>query len=341
MSVTAEAVKVRQYATGDMSEVVSLWNRVLVRDGISERQFMLKVLADWNFDPAGCYVAVAPGSTPGSVSGSVSGSSDGSNGDTKVVGFMLGIVRLNPLEGIGMQEDLGWITSFFVDPAYERMGIGEKLLDEVMGYMQRMNRKVVNVSTYVPNYFIAGVDVDAYASGHAFLKKHGFKKREGDAGGMDVVGMGNELQDMVVPEKVKQQVKDLAAEGIELRMFEAKYAYSLLRFLREEFAGDWASVIVDKMKKGTDDEIIVAVKDEEVLGYVQWNGAHFGPFGVSERLRGKGIGSILFWQVVEQMKKAGEHFIWLAWTGGAAARFYAEKGGLREVRRHEVLIKKL
>ncbi|QDU32767.1 Acetyltransferase (GNAT) family protein [Poriferisphaera corsica] len=318
MSVTVEAICVREYAVGDLEGVVSLWNQVLVRDGISERVFMEKVLADWNFDPAGCYVAV-----------------DQTSGG--VIGFMLGIVRLNPLEGIGMQEDLGWITSFFVDPVYERMGIGSRLLKEVMGYMQRMNRRLVNVSTYVPNYFIAGVDIDAYASGWAFLKKHGFEKREGG----DVVGMGNELQDMVIPEKVKEQVKELAAEGIELKMFEDKYAFSLLDFLRKEFAGDWASVIVDKIKKGTDDEIIVATKDEEVLGYVQWNGSHFGPFGVSEKLRGKGIGSILFWQVVEQMKKAGEHFIWLGWTGGAAARFYAEKGGLHEVRRHEVMVKEM
>ncbi|QQE10789.1 GNAT family N-acetyltransferase [Planctomycetota bacterium] len=330
MNVEAkEAVSVRQYAVGDMAGVVALWNKVMVRDGISERDFMVKVLADWNFSPEGCYVAVAPALSP-------------EGAEEKVVGFMLGIVRLNPLEGIGLQEELGWITMFFVDEAYQRQGIGGMLLEKVMGYMQRMNRKVVNVSTYVPNYFIAGVDIDAYMSGHAFLKKHGFSKREGG----DVVGMGNELQDMVMPEEAKAKVETLKAKGIELRIFEAKYAYSLLRFLREEFAGDWANVIVDKIKHGTDDEIIVAVTsgsdgNEEVLGYVQWNGSHFGPFGVSEKLRGEGIGSILFWKVVERMKMAGEHFIWLAWTGGAAARFYAEKGGLHEVRKHEVMVKEL
>ena len=320
---TSEArtrVNVREYRVGDFKGVVLLWNKMLKRDGISEREFMLKVLGDWNFSPKGCFVAEAEGN---------------------VVGFMLGIVRLNPLEGIGMQEELGWITSFFVDEEYQRQGIGSEMLGRVMEYFREMGRKTVNVSTYVPNYFMPGVDVDAYKNGHAFLLKHGFAKREGG----DVVGMANELQDMVVPKKVKQQVKDLKTEGIELKMFEEKYAFSLLNFLRREFAGDWASVIVEKMKKGTDKEIIVAVsprgegEEEEVLGYVQWNGAHFGPFGVSEELRGKGIGSILFWQVVEQMKKAGEHFIWLAWTGGDAARFYQEKGGLHQVRQHEIMVK--
>ncbi|MDI3548655.1 MAG: hypothetical protein PWR10_2307 [Halanaerobiales bacterium] len=307
-------VEIRKYQVGDFEQVINLWNKCLVRDYISPARFQLKVLADSNFDPEGCLVA---------------------ENREKIIGFMLGIIRKLPLEDIGLQEDLGWITVFFVDPEYRRQGIGQRLLEGVLDYFKENKRRSIYVSNYVPNYFFPGVDVDAYQAAFKFLQANGFKDKS------RVIGMGNELQDMVVPERVNQKIKELEAGGIYIKEFAKKYTYSLLNFLRREFPGDWAGTIVDKIKAGNEDEIIIAVRDEEVLGYCQFEGPHFGPFGVSEKVRGKGIGSLLFWKVVEKMKENGHHFIWLAWTGGDAARFYREKGNLYQTREHSIMVKEL
>lgn len=308
------SVVIREYQVEDFTAVIKLWNKCLSRDYISPATFQLKVLADNNFTPEGCLVAES---------------------EEQIVGFMLGIIRKIPLESIGIQEELGWITVFFVDQEYRRQGIGQRLLDKLFIYFQKNERKKIYVSSYVPNYFFPGVDIDEYRAGFEFLQANGFKDNS------RVIGMGNELQDMIVPERVHQQVEELAERGIYIQDFEKKYTYSLLNYLRREFPGDWAGSIVDKIKTGSEDEIIIALRNEEVLGYCQFEGSHFGPFGVSEKLRGEGIGSILFWKVVEKMKEKGYHFIWLAWTGGDAARFYREKGNLHQTREHSIMVREI
>lgn len=305
---------VRQYQVNDFEGVINLWNKCLSRDSISKDAFQEKVLADSNFEPEGCFIAEDEG---------------------ELLGFMLGIVRKFPLENIGLQLEIGWITVFFVDPEFRRQKIGERLLEKVMDYFKGNQRSKIYVSSYVPNYFFPGVDVDKYQGAYQFLKVNGFIESS------KVIGMGNELQDMIMPEKIEEKIEILHSKGIYIQDFEKKYTYSLLNFLRGEFPGDWAAAIVDKIKRETDDEIIIAVKNNEVLGYCQFEGSHFGPFGVSEKLRGEGIGSILFWKVVEKMKEAGKHFIWLAWTGGNAARFYREKANLHKTREHAIMMKEI
>lgn len=307
-------ISIREYQVNDFGTVIKLWNKCLQRDYISPAIFQKKILTDSNFDPQGCLVAEVNG---------------------MVVGFMLGIIRKVPLENIGLQEELGWITVFFVDPKYQRQGIGKQLLTEVLKYFQNNQRKKILVSCYVPNYFFPGVDIDQYQGGYLFLKSQGFEDSH------QVVGMGNELQDMVMPVEARTKIAELNEQGIEIIDFQKKYTYSLLNFLRDEFPGDWAGTIVDKIKAGTEDEIVIAIKDNQVLGYCQFEGPHFGPFGVSKLLRGNGIGRLLFWAVVEKMKQAGHHFIWLSWTGGDAARFYEEKGNLHQTRKSMILLKNL
>lgn len=305
---------IRHYQLNDFDAVIDLWNQSLPRDCILPDIFQIKVLADSNFDPAGCLVAER---------------------DSQVVGFMLGIIRKVPLENIGLQEELGWITVFFVDQRYRRQGIGQQLLNGVLDYFKKNKRKQIYVASYVPNYFFPGVDVEKYEEAVRFLQKNGFEEK------MRVLGMGNQLQDMVTPEKARKKLNQLQERGIEIKGFEKKYTYELLSFLRREFPGDWAGNIVEKIKAGTGDQIVIAVKDQQVLGYCQFEGSHFGPFGVSEKLRGEGVGSLLYWYVVEMMKKRGYHFIWLAWTGGAAARFYREKGNLAQTRDSSIMTKTL
>lgn len=306
------SINIRQYQVNDLDEVIKLWNRSLKRDYISPTLFQHKVLADSNFNPQGCLIA---------------------EDQEKIIGFMLGIIRQMPLENIGLQKDLGWITVFFVDENYRRQGIGQKLLNGVLNYFHQQQKKKIYVANYVPNYFFPGVDLEIYQEAYQFLLKNGFVDKQ------RVLGMGNELQDMVMPLSASQKVLDLQEKGLYIQDFEKKYTYSLLNFLRTEFPGDWAETIVQKIKADREDEIVLAVKDEQVLGYCQFTGAHFGPFGVSERLRGEGLGSLLFWRVVEKMKARGHHFIWLAWTGGDAARFYREKGNLHQTRESSIMLK--
>lgn len=309
MTNTLNFILLRNFEDGDEKGVVELWNRCLVRDPITPGIFRRKVILDPNFDPAGCTVAVAGG---------------------EVVGFMLALVRRVPMPGIGLQENTGWITSFFVHPAYRQRGIGSSMLNRALEFFRQERRAEVWVSPYTPHYFFPGVDVDAYPEALRLLEAHGFAEDH------RVVGMSRKLLDFTVPPAVVEIEKVLEGEGIRVITLEPRYIPGLLKFMQENFPGDWERVVREKLEREADEDITVAVRQGEVVGYCQHEGERFGPFGVSPALRGRNIGTVLFHRTVERMKARGYKHLWLAWTHGAARRFY-ENHGLAVDRTHAIL----
>ncbi len=55
---------------------------------------------------------------------------------------------------------------------------------------------------------------------------------------------------------------------------------------------------------------------------------------------GRGLGPLLYYLTVEQMRKKGKHNLWLAWTTGHVKDFY-HRMGLRVLRRHIIMRKTL
>lgn len=277
---------------------------------------MQMVLMDENFDPEGCLVAV-----------------DGA----KLVGFILGLVRKLPLNFLGLEPEKGWITSMFVNPDYRRQGIGSQLIERCLVFFRSRERKVVWVSPYTPNYFFPGVDLDAYPEGFNFFQKHGFTTE------VEVIGMTGSILDVKVPEEVIAAEESLKAEGVTVQFLEPKYTHAFLNFMEKNFPGDWYRAVREKLMIGAefDELLIVLNKAKEVIGYCQYEGEHFGPFGVSEELRGRKMGSILFYKTMERMRSKDYRHIWVAWTHGDAARFYERNAGMKQNRRHAIMKKEL
>ena len=135
MSVPA----IRQFDACEAKEVVGLWNLCLPRDEVTLATFRRKVVLGANFAAGGCCVAEADGSP---------------------VGFMLGIRRLYPLYDLGLEPGRGWLTAFFVHPAWRGRGVGAALLGRVLGHLRAQGVAEVRVADYTPNYFMPGIDLD-------------------------------------------------------------------------------------------------------------------------------------------------------------------------------------
>jgi GNAT superfamily N-acetyltransferase len=84
----------------------------------------------------------------------------------------------------------------------------------------------------------------------------------------------------------------------------------------------------------------VAREGEEIAGYCQHTSERFGPFGVREDYRGRGIGLVLLCRCLERMKGKGYHHAWFLWAGERAAHLYA-RVGFHEARRFSVLKREL
>ncbi len=305
-------VTVRPWQPRDEQQIIDVWNETLYRDMISPERFRLMVVLDPNLDPEGFLVAEADG---------------------QVVGFLLALVRRQPMEGIGLQPEKGWITAMGVLPLYQRVGLGGTMLTLAVDWFRDKGRRQVEVSPYVPYYFMPGPDPDAYPGGVRLLEQQGFQVFS------RCVGMSRSLYDLRTPPDVRDAEERARAEGIRVEFLDPRYLTGLLTFLDRHFPGDWPRVIRERIQRGDPwDEILVCLDGEQVIGFAQYEGERFGPFGVAPEYRSKRLGTLLFYKAGERMKQKLRRHLWLAWSAGEPQRFY-ERHGL-QIDRHHLLMKR-
>lgn len=310
---------IRPYRGGDEAALIALWNAALTHDRIDESGFRTRVLLDANFDPGGLWVAEADGA---------------------VRGFVLSIARRVPLFLQGLEPELGWITAFGVHPSFRRQGIGRRLFAAALARLAGMGRRRVLISPYTPNYFIPGVDVAAYPAALAFLAAAGWETISAP------ISMRADLTGFQMPPEIEELARLRAREdGISVRPVQPADLPELIPFIADRFGWDWfrfAQEHLSALFGPGSDEIcfLVAAQGERIVGYCQQRRERFGPFGVAEELRGKGIGRLLLFRCLSTMLAKGFHCAWFLWTGADAARLYS-LAGFRQVRQFAVLRKEL
>lgn len=311
-------VKVRGYRSPDGEQLLALWNVALPYDPIDRRTFHRKVLLDANFDPEGLLVAEVEG---------------------QLVGFCLGLVRRVPLEKVGLEPERGWITAFGVHPVWRGQGVGTMLLERALRWFQEAGRSEVLISPYTPNYFVPGVDERHYADGLAFFRRHGF----------EVIARPLSMDANIVlfdATPYAEREERLREQGIEVRTLRPHEVPDLMAFLRAHMPGDWVrharDLLLDITKGlGDYDQFLIAVADGEIVGYCQFEGEHFGPYGVRSDMQGQGIGTVLMAQCLQTMRRKGLHHAWVLWTSDETARKVYSRFGFQETRRFAILRKRL
>jgi len=312
-------IKIRSYEPKDIGEVVPLLNRCLAADPITSELFQRKVLLDINYDPRGALVAVE---------------------GAKIVGFALGIVRTFKLEDSAPDFDRSWITLFGVDEPYRRQGIGTRLLEGLEEYFKARECKMTIISGYAPNYFVPGIDPQTYPEALEFFSKRGFTEV------YRPLSMDSDLVRLQTPAWSIEKEKSLIEAGVKFEPYNPELILPLLDFMKVEFPGDWQRFLRDAMTRITTGEyhptnLWIAHADGKVLGFAMHdNGCRFGPFGVAQSERGRGIGVVLLLKILNGMKAKGLHNAWFLWTDDVAAKVY-DAGGFKETRRFAYMRKAL
>jgi GNAT superfamily N-acetyltransferase len=312
-------VVIRGYRGGDEEALLALWNQALPLDAIDPSTFRRKVLLDPNFDPEWLLVAEA---------------------DARPIGLCLCLIRRVPFERAGLEPEAGWITAFGVHPEHRGQRAGSVLLERAFELFGREGRRTVSIAPYVPNYFVPGVDVRGYADGLAFLERRGFAVVDRPMS-MDARLAGPDLRPWV--ERGRALDREL---GVEVRALRPTEIPDLMGFLRTHMPDDWvrhARQILDEVAAGTGgyDQFTVAVRGEEVVGYCQFEGEHFGPFGVREEMQGKGIGTVLLAACLQAMQRRGLHAAFVLWTSDENADKVYSRFGFEETRRFAVMQRRL
>jgi len=302
------------FSCDDIDGIINLWNRELPIDSINKNLFITKILLDEHFDKNNFLVAKKNGS---------------------LVGFVVGAsVKETIYKDVDPENIRCWITSMAVSEDYRGKGLGKKLLSGLLEYFRNCGKKECYIATYPYGYFVPGLDTKLYPDAINVFKHFGFNDVH------NPLSMDANIVLLDMGKEFRNKIEKLKVEGIEIISFEQKYILSYLDFMRN-MTSDWYRVARHNLMDMTrnlfnPDQITIAVHNGEVIGYCQFEGSHFGPFGVSDKYQGKGIGTILLGRTLEKMRMYGYHDAWVLWTDDVAAKVYS-KFGFKETRRFTVL----
>ena len=299
-------LKIRPYEGFDERDLLEVWHASMPNDRISASLFRTQVLLDPNFRPENLPVAILDG---------------------QIVGFILCLTRQVPLFLQGLESDDAWITAFGVHPEYRRQGVGTALFEHVIGQLKANGRKTLDISPYVPNYFVPGIDTKVYPEAIKYLQdKHGFETL------YHAISMGTNLTNFHIPPELKARIQRSEEEDdLTIRQISSIDIPDLMPFLIEHFGWDWFRHAQSYLLEYFGDSphricFLVARLKGEIVGFCQQKNERFGPFGVREDCRGRGIGRMLLFKCLEIISSKHVFFSYLLWTGENAARLYAIAG---------------
>ena len=312
-------MRITPYTDADRHAILNLWSEALPLDTITHDVFESRVLLDENFDPSTLLLAKE---------------------NEKLIGFIIGAyAKRMPLGDHDPKGTNSWITALAVHPNGLFQEVGGSLIAEIEKQFRAFGKSECIVSGYPPGYFTPGIDKSAYGPLLQLFQSKGYSPYH------EALSMDASIVLFEVSEKVSAQQKKLLEDGIEVRAYRRTDLVKFLDFLERTMQTDWVRVErrnLRKMSEGgfREEQITVVTKDNDIIGYCQFEGSHFGPFGVGEKFQGRGIGTVLLGRAIERMKQAGHHNAWVMWTDDLAAKVYA-KFGFKETRRFVLLKKKL
>ena len=119
------------------------------------------------------------------------------------------------------------------------------------------------------------------------------------------------MPDMLVNLSHDHSCGDLIAalkeDGIFIKRAMAPDLYEIIAFVREQFNEKWAGEAT-KAILNTPASCFIAVKDKKVIGFACYDATargFFGPTGVLESTRGKGVGKVLYLKCLCDMWEQG------------------------------------
>ncbi len=296
--------------------LVEVWNRSLTADLISAARLESLVLLDPNFRDEFALLARQDGA---------------------VIGFALGICGQGFHFPARLEGDRAWILALAVAPEHRRRGVGAALLAELEERFRQRGKRHIWLASYPTAYIVPGLDQAAYPAGLAFFQAQGYQMAS------QAMSMDASLWPPQFLSDLDERERKLARQGISILAYSSRWLIPFRRFLRAALPWDWEWLALRNLRRigeGTfaPHQFVLAVSGEQVIGYCQYEGAHFGPFGVAEGFQGQGIGTVLLGRTLQAMAQDGHHSAWVLWTGGDAARLY-ERFGFRPSRWFSILHK--
>ena len=212
----------------------------------------------------------------------------------------------------------GALRMFAVAPAFHRQGLASELLGELETRMRQAGLRTLRAGNTAPNYIWPGLDV-RYTPAFCFLQKHGFE-RTGDAVNMDV--------DLRSRDWSTADMETRLDGSFAVRRLESRDRDQFGAWLQQWWGAGWHAEALASY--GNDPvSTFVATQDDRICAFASYNVAAleggFGPTGTQPSVQGRGLGRILLFRCMDDLKQMGHEKAEICWTGPIS--FYARTAG--------------
>ena len=211
------------------------------------------------------------------------------------------------------EEKKGFIKAFVVDKNYRRQGIGSIIIEELIKRTKEKGVKQIIYGPAVPNYWQPGVDI-RNTSLYFFLKKHRFKSHRA------IFNLTAPLKDIKMPEVEKA--------GYHFSRVTSSDFVKATNFVKLHFPhSTWCEEVKFSLNFNPPTTYIAKDANNNIVGWAthsQFFPGSFGPTGVKESLRGKGIGTTLFLWCLWDIKQKGLNTSEIMWVVGDTIKFYSK-----------------
>ncbi|MCO5228949.1 MAG: GNAT family N-acetyltransferase [Thermomicrobiales bacterium] len=304
----------RSMQAQDIKPLEALWQRTIVGDPVCQQRLVMDYLLDPHFDPTSVVVSEL---------------------DNVLTGFVFGMRARTDCPSDN-DPDTGIVVAFGVDMAHRRQGVATALLKRLEQQWLDTGVSGIQIGPWIPTYLTPGVDATMYPEALPFLESQGYET------GSQSVSMRVLLTGYVPADHIDDTALALAREGVTIEQATVLDIIPTLDFAQMHFP-HWVSYVRDTFRavvSAQPSTIHVAYRGTEVIGFALTNGERFGPFGVDESCRGKGVGAVLLSRSLCAMRACNQHVAYFMWTSDRTARLY-QRHGFETVRRFTMVSKQL
>ncbi len=209
---------------------------------------------------------------------------------------------------------LAWLGLFAVEQDHRRQGVARKLFDAVIHAWKPKSVRGGELMTIPTNYLLPGID-PRYTPAVCFVESAGFVSK-GPRANMRCL-LDRDLA-------TDKEEAALADEGIEIRRAQTGDWYLIEQFFARQFGEGWLCETGMGMANRPP-TVHLAIRDREIIAFAahstmnqEWG--NFGPMGTTEPCRGKGIGRVLLFRCMSDLRAAGFRSAVIPWVG--PYRFY-------------------
>ncbi len=306
---------INKYQPQDMEGVIRLWNRAAVKLGYKEMNpasFSAIITGNPYFSTEYAFVL---------------------REKEEVAGFACGCVG----DDLPLGKTGGYITCVLLEEQYENTenyGSLLDLLEKAFVKAGRIHSEILFFNPMMLPWYIKGTKQHEHNNAPGIFKSSRLYQellQKGYAERATEWAMYINLEEFTIPEKILQKEIKAADEGYEAVLFHKDRHHELVSMLQKLDNPLWEKEIFEASEEGK--PFLVAARSGKAVGFAgpirrQESGrGYFTGIGVNKEHEGHGLGTILFYKLCEEEKKAGADYMSL-YTGATnpAAKIYLQAG---------------